>query len=371
MKTGGKQPINQLDNISEQVLSGIVQSIEAAVVLHDRNLNVVFVNDAFESIFEIQGETALQRSPMEFLPEFDKRHRDAIISRLENTLKTGNRSRYHEFPYCSPTGNYRQLLAISIPIFDDRKKITHVMSVIHDVTRRKELEKEAVKAAKLSSIADMAYTLAHEINNPLTGIKLGLATLYECLEKEENIQVVDSVMKDLNRIQSTVNAFLKARKRPSHMQEAPLSIISEIVEDVLFHLSGQLDLQHITVDKHYHQYNMHLLIDRDGIHQVLLNLLLNAIQATHKNGKISVTTEIRPQHGKDCLCISLADTGVGIEKEKCQDVFRSFYSSKPGGTGLGLSICKNIISSHKGFLELESNRGKGTIIRIYLPIIGD
>ena len=371
MREHGKEPIKRLGKISEQVLSGIVQSIEAAVVLHDRKLKVVFVNDAFESIFEIEGENATGKSPMEFLPEFDKSHKEAILSRLENTLETGKRSRYHEFPYCSPNGIYRQLLAISIPIFDNKNEITHVMSVIHDVTRRKELEKEAVKSAKLSSIADMAYTLAHEINNPLTGIKLGLSTLYESLEKEENIKVVDSVMKDLNRIQSTVYAFLKARKKPSQMKKEGISIIAEIIEDVLFHLSGQLDLQCISVDKQLHDDDAHILTDRDGIHQVLLNVLLNAIQATPEHGKITISTEVMPRDNKPFLCISLADTGIGIEMNKCREVFRPFYSSKPGGTGLGLSICKNIVASHEGSMELESEKGKGTIVSIYLPVIGE
>ncbi|MBL7202795.1 MAG: PAS domain S-box protein [Desulfobacteraceae bacterium] len=371
MREHGKEPIRQFGKISEQVLSGIIQSIEAAVVLHDRKLKVVFVNDAFESIFEIKGGNAIGRSPMEFLPVFDKRHKEAIFSRLENTLKTGNRSGYHEFPYCSPTGKYRQLLAISIPIFDNKNEITHVMSVIHDVTRRKELEKEAVKAAKLSSIADMAYTLAHEINNPLTGIKLGLSTLYESLEKEENIKVVDSVMKDLNRIQSTVYAFLKARKKPSQMKKEELSITAHIIDDVLFHLSGQLDLQGIKVDKNLCRNDSYILIDQDGIHQVLLNVLLNAIQATPEHGKITISTKVTPRNNKPFLCISLADTGIGIEKSQCQEAFRSFYSSKPGGIGLGLSICKNIVASHEGFMELESDRGNGTIVRIYLPVIGE
>jgi len=368
MREHGKEPIKRLGEISEQVLSGIVQSIEAAVVLHDRKLKVVFVNDAFESIFEIEGENATGRSPMEFLPEFDKNHKDAIFSRLENTLKTGKRSRYHEFPYCSPNGIYRQLLAISIPIFDNKNEITHVMSVIHDVTRRKELEKEAVKSAKLSSIADMAYTLAHEINNPLTGIKLGLSTLYDSLEKEDNIKVVDSVMKDLNRIQSTVYAFLKARKKPSQMKKEGLSIIGEIIEDVLFHLSGQLDRQSIAVDKRLHNDDTCILTDRDGMHQVLLNVLLNAIQATPEHGKITISTEVMPRDNKPFLCISLADTGAGIETDKYQEAFRPFYSSKSGGVGLGLSICKNIISSHKGFMELENNKGEGTIVSIYLLV---
>ena len=368
-----KNTIKRIGKISEQVLGGIVQSIEAAVVLHDRDLKVVFVNDSFEKVFEIPAQDAMGRSPMDFLPEFDERHKQAIFSRLQNTLVTGVKSPYHEFSYCSPSGKYRQLLAISIPIFDNNREITHVMSVIHDVTRRKELEQEAVKAAKLSSVADMAYTLAHEINNPLTGIRLGLSTLYEGLKKEENIQILDSVMKDLNRIQNTVHGFLKARKKPTHLKREKFSIIEDIIDDVLFHLSGQLDIQNIKVQKQLSNGGFHLLMDRDGIHRVVLNVLLNAIQAIRGEGKINISTSISSKEEDSIeevplLCISVADSGVGVEREKNQEVFKPFYSSKPGGTGLGLSISQNIISAHSGYMTFESERGKGTTVRIYLPI---
>ena len=374
MAEDDKNTIKKIEKISEQVLSGIVRSIEAAVVLHDRDLKVVFVNDSFEKVFDIPAQDAMGRSPMDFLPEFDERHKEAIFSRLQNTLMTGVKSPYHEFSYCSPPGKYRQLLAISIPIFDNHREITHVMSVIHDVTRRKELEQEAVKAAKLSSVADMAYTLAHEINNPLTGIRLGLSTLYDGLKKEENIQILDSVMNDLNRIQNTVHGFLKARKKPTHLKREKLAIIEDIIDDVLFHLSGQLDIQDIEVQKQLSSGDFHISMDRDGIHRVVLNVLLNAIQAIRREGKINISSTITPQEeggiGKEpLLCISVADSGVGIEQEKSQEVFKPFYSSKPGGTGLGLSISQNIISAHSGYMAFESEKGKGTTVRIYLPIV--
>lgn len=81
--------------------------------------------------------------------------------------------------------------------------------------------------------------------------------------------------------------------------------------------------------------------------------------------------EVMPRDNKPFLCISLADTGIGIEMNKRQEAFRPFYSSKPGGIGLGLSICKDIVASHKGVMELEGDRGKGTIVSIYLPVIGE
>jgi len=337
-------------------------------------LNVVFVNETFEKIFEIRKENALGKSPLEFLPEFDRQHKAAIIKRLEETLKTGTKSHTHEFPYCSPSGRYRFLSAVSIPVFNEENELKHVMSIIQDITPQKELEQEAVRAARLSSVQDMAYALAHEINNPLTGIKLGLSTLYDTLQKPENIQVLDSVMKDLNRIQKTVHAFLKAKKDQYSFKKESTLVIKEIIEDVLFNLSGQLDLRDIEVKKDLCPDETFINIDRDRIYQLLLNILLNAIQAIPVKGTITVSTRLaspREDLGdkRPFLCISLIDTGTGIDSEHQRELFRPYHSSKPGGTGLGLTISKEVALAHKGFIEVESDIGKGTVVKIWLPTI--
>jgi PAS domain S-box-containing protein len=373
MQSNGSALTGGLGRISGRILNSIVQSINAAVILHDRLLNVVFVNETFEKIFEITKENALGKSPLEFLPEFDRQHKAAIINRLEETLKTGTKSHTHEFPYCSPSGWYRYLSAVSIPIFDEENELKHVMSIIQDITPQKELAQEAVRAAKLSSVQGMAYALAHEINNPLTGIKLGLSTLYDTLKKTENIQVLDNVMKDLNRIQKTVHSFLKANKDKTWLKKESTLVIREIIEDVLFNLAGQMDLHDIEVRKHLCADERFIYIDRDRIYQVLLNILLNAIQAIPGKGTVTVSTHLavpREDFGSDrpfFLCIALSDTGRGIDPEHQREVFRPFFSSKPGGTGLGLTICKEVASAHKGFIEVESTIGKGTVVRIWLP----
>ncbi|MBW2029254.1 MAG: PAS domain S-box protein [Deltaproteobacteria bacterium] len=369
-----KDPIGRFGKITEQVLQGIVQSIEAAVVLHDRTLKVVFVNEAFERIFEIRGDEAIGNSPMDFLPEFDKSHREAILTRLQNTLRTGKKSPYHEFTYCSPSGRYRHLLAISVPILDGNRMISHVMSLVYDITERKELEREAVKAARLSSVAEMAYTLAHEINNPLTGIKLGLSNLYGSLKKEENLQILASVMKDLNRIQEIVKAFLKAKRGAPNQKEERISVLGDIIADVLFHLSGQLDRQKISVRNDFCRQERAIRMDREGIYRVILNLFLNAIQAMPRGGCIAISTEILSRSGdgggeSEELRISLVDSGPGIDPKNTEKIFKPFYSSKPGGTGLGLSICRDIVSAHGGSINIKGVPGQGTAVDITLPLI--
>jgi signal transduction histidine kinase len=250
------------------------------------------------------------------------------------------------------------------------------MSLIDDLTDQKQLEREVIKYTKISSIADIAYTLAHEINNPLTGIKLGLSTLYKSLQKEENIQVLDSVMKDLNRIQKTVRAFLIAKKDQFRLKKEKISVIEQIITDVIFHLSAQLDLQDVSVQKAFSTADYSILIDRDRMYQVFLNVFLNAVQAISENGNIEISTEVTAldnsiASGRRFLKISLSDDGSGIDPEQKQDVFRPFYSSKPGGTGLGLSICKDIVAAHKGTIQIESEKDTGTTVNIYIPVISE
>ena len=99
-----------------------------------------------------------------------------------------------------------------------------------------------------------------------------------------------------------------------------------------------------------------------------------SIQAIQDGGKIDVSTNLTKEvkgypNDAEFLCISITDTGVGLDAPKSNQVFTPFYSSKSSGTGLGLSICKNIIAAHKGFMEFQSDKGKGTTVNIYLPVV--
>ena len=363
-----------MQTIDDHVSQRIIHNLGTVVILHDLKLRAVFVNEAFQSVFEIDKEEALGRSPMEFLPEFDSKHKKAIVSRLRRTIESGEESCPHEFTYVSPNSVYRYLSAKSIPIFDIDNRLTHVMSVINDLTHQKELERINVTTAKFSSSRDMAFTLAHEVSNPLTGIKLGLATLYDSLQLPENITVLDNVMKDLERIKKTVNSILRTRRGRPHLKKENISVVEDILHDIMGNLAERIANTGISVKYSLAQGDRNVFIDRDEMYQALLNIFLNAIDAITGEGVITVSTFIAPydaSSSSQCqsLWIRVEDTGHGLDPEMGGYVFTPYFSSKPEGTGLGLSICKEILRAHNGKIEVRGEAGKGAIVEIGIPIL--
>ncbi|MFH1137828.1 MAG: ATP-binding protein [Pseudomonadota bacterium] len=347
--------------------------IPTVVIQHDLELRVVFVNEAFEEVFGMPKEEALGHSPMEFLPEFEREHRTAIIKRLRKVIRTGKKSEEHEFTYISPGGEYRFLSAMSIPIFDVDNNMTNVLSIIMDLTRQKELEKKNIKKAQVAYITDMAFTLAHEISNPLTGIKLGLATLYDSLQKKENIDVLDSVLNDLNRIQDIVNSILRKKNTQPRLKKVKSSIMAAKIKEVLFHLTGRIENKKIIVKTEIYGTDAQIAIDCDKMYQVLLNILINAIDAVPEGGSIEIkmgpkrNSPARDVNGQDHITVSVADNGLGLDREALGNVFNPFFSLKPNGTGLGLSICREIVDQHGGVIEVQSEMGLGTRVTLALP----
>lgn len=112
-----------------------------------------------------------------------------------------------------------------------------------------------------------------------------------------------------------------------------------------------------------------ILADHQQLEQVLVNLLLNAIDAMPSGGKLSVTAKTERKGGKLSMVISISDTGVGIDKELVSKIFLPFYTAgKKRGLGLGLSVCERIVKNHGGIIEVESDLGKGTTFKLYLPL---
>jgi signal transduction histidine kinase len=227
------------------------------------------------------------------------------------------------------------------------------------------------RADRLASLGTLTAGLAHEIRNPLVAIKTLTQLLPERLDDEEfRDQFLKIASGEVDRISSLVNELLDFA-RPSD-PKLELEDIDTILDGMILLVSTETKKKQINIIKDYAPNLPHLHIDREQIKQVFLNILLNAIEATRENGKITAKTRpfIRPG-GEPYVQIEFTDTGSGIPEEYLEDIFNPFFTTKSTGSGLGLSISNQIIQDHRGYIDVESQLGKGSSFFINLPVNKD
>jgi signal transduction histidine kinase len=227
------------------------------------------------------------------------------------------------------------------------------------------------RADRLASLGTLTAGLAHEIRNPMVAIKTLTQLLPERLDDEEfRSQFLKIASGEVDRISSLVNELLDFA-RPSDPRWA-LEDINAILDGMILLISTATKKKLITIIKDYATNLPPVQIDREQIKQVVLNILLNAIDATSENGKIMVKTRsfIKPG-GEPYIQIEFTDTGCGIPSEHLEDIFNPFFTTKATGSGLGLSISNQIVQDHKGYIDVESQLEKGASFFINLPVHQD
>ena len=225
--------------------------------------------------------------------------------------------------------------------------------------------KEIQRAGHLASIGEIAAGLAHEIKNPIAGIKGALEVIKEKSAPEDpKREIFQEMIVQTERIHTIVKDLLNYAKpretelRPTNpddcvLQAVKLAEAQTKDKDIRFNIKGLDEREE-------------MLLDPDKMQEVFLNLILNSIDAIESKGEVSI--EIAKSGGEECV-ITLKDTGKGIKEDHLNQVFNPFFTTRRQGTGLGLSICKGIIESHSGRIEVESRAGEGTTFKIFLPIL--
>ena len=224
------------------------------------------------------------------------------------------------------------------------------------------------RADRLASLGTLTAGLAHEIRNPLVAIKTLTQLLPERLDDEEfRDQFLKIAAGEVDRISSLVTELLEFA-RPSD-PKLELEDVNAILDGMILLVSTETKKKQINITKHYSPDLIPAQIDREQIKQVFLNILLNAIEATQENGKIVVKTRpFTKPGGEPYVQVEFTDTGCGIPDEYIEDIFNPFFTTKSTGSGLGLSISNQIIQDHRGYIDVESQIGKGSSFFINLPV---
>ena len=227
------------------------------------------------------------------------------------------------------------------------------------------------RADRLASLGTLTAGLAHEIRNPLVAIKTFTHLLPERIDDQEfRDKFLHIASGEVDRISSLITELLDFA-RPSD-PKLEMENINIILDGMILLVTTEMNKKQINNMKDYDSNLPFVEIDREQIKQVFLNILLNAIEATPQKGKITVRTRsfMKPG-GEPYVQVEFTDTGCGIPSDQLEEIFNPFFTTKTTGSGLGLSISNQIVRDHRGYIDVESQSGKGSSFFINLPLNQD
>lgn len=249
------------------------------------------------------------------------------------------------------------------PIFLDGTKIGY-MGIESDISDRKNLEQQIIQAEKLATIGQLTAGIAHEIGTPLNIIS-GNAELIQLdmKESDKGYQELTTIVAQTKRISVLIRRLLDFA-RPKILSLQPISINS-VIAGVLEFVHLQFSKNRIDIETSLENDLSKVYGDPALLHQVFLNVIINAFQAMNKGGKLRVETSMQNRN-REKVIITIKDTGEGIPPENLEKLFTPFFTTKdPGkGTGLGLAVTHRIIQEHSGTIHIDSEVGKGTVVTI-------
>lgn len=221
-------------------------------------------------------------------------------------------------------------------------------------------QENLVRTEKLYALGEFSTGLAHEIKNPLTSIKM---LIQRAGEEEEALEGEDLevILDELERIDRTVSRFLHSARQSDI--EVSQTDIGTLIDDVLAITRPNIEKSGVRIIRQTAENLVPVQVDPSGIKQILMNGLLNALQAMESGGVLTITTDV---YGEELRC-TITDTGCGISEEHLKRIFDPFFTTKEDGTGMGLAVAWNIARQHGGRLEITSKENEGTSFILIIP----
>ncbi len=238
------------------------------------------------------------------------------------------------------------------------------------------VQEKLKRSERLETISKMASVLSHEIRNPLNAMVVNMQVMERELNRpKSNIDklchYIGIVASEIQRVDDLVNNFLMVARPPK--LDLQIGRIDQIIDDIIISQQAEALQSGIRINRQYNLKDYYLLIDGKKIRQVLLNILINAVQAMPGGGNVTIELEplntVEKDDQLEWIVIRFHDTGKGIPKEQLGQIFDFYYSTKAIGTGVGLSVARQIVEEHGGRIEVESKFGKGSTFSIFLPKI--
>jgi len=343
----------------------IIQSIGSGIIITEMNDTITYINKAGERILGY-GKEELLGMPFGIFSLKEKQ--SAIPSFLNNpddmdTRKEGwmKKKDHTEFPVGFTINNHLSVRG---------ERIGKIV-VFRDLTNVYKIQEEILRMDRLVSLGKLASGIAHELRNPLAGIKTTAQALGEEMSGDDSRrEYLHRITKEIDRLNDLLKTFFSFAK-PQNLNLAHCHI-KDIINEIIPFLIKEIADKGIRFTETYHPQLPKIKVDKTQMHQVFLNLFLNAIQAMPNGGELKIEASpiiSDPLKGskQNFIRVIISDTGRGIPSQIVHKIFDPFFTTKPKGIGLGLSITYQIIKKHGGTIKVDSEWERGTSFIINLP----
>lgn len=355
--------LRHLSNLlrDQEIHSGILDTATDAIVTINEDHIIVGYNKGAENIFGYSREEALGQDLSIIIPPPYKHEHRGYVRRYIATRRphvigkhvqlNAQRRDGSEFP-----------MSISFSVAEVRGAL-YFTGIVRDITDYKRMEERLLQSERLAAVGNTVSHIAHEIKNPLAIIG-GFARQ---LQKTPNLDEkgrhkLDIIVEEVDRLEKMIAEMRDFVKRPTARKEP--ADVEVLIDEVVDLFTDTLQQQHVELKRERTAETPTLSFDRQQIHQVLLNLFKNALEAMPRGGQLTVATRVKGPY----LEINISDTGQGMAPEVKAKIFQPYFTTKEKGTGLGLAICQNILEEHGGCIIADSVLGQGSTFTIQIPL---
>ncbi|ABB32781.1 signal transduction histidine kinase, nitrogen specific, NtrB [Geobacter metallireducens RCH3] len=356
---------------NEAFLATIIDSVGDGVIVIDLGGRITLMNPAAEEIIAISRRQAMGHPFAALLGS-----QEILVDMVAKTAATGMTISDNENIVIRKAKQLTPVAVTTFPLLRQDGEPIGTILMLRDLTNIRELEDAVRHADRLSTLGTLAAGLAHEIKNPLGGIK-GAAQLLEMelppeSELRDNVRVV---VREVDRVNRIVEELL-ALSSPRKLQLTKVNL-HKILGDIVTLRKRATEGKSVTFQQQFDPSIPPILADEGLLTQLFLNLIKNAVEAVDERGTIRVASRVlsdysmtpKGERRSRMVAVDVRDDGPGIPREQLEQLFTPFFTTKAKGTGLGLAICQKIVTEHRGMLKVESDPGTGTTFTVMLPLI--
>ncbi|HEX7175325.1 MAG TPA: ATP-binding protein [Pyrinomonadaceae bacterium] len=343
----------------------ILENVGHPVAVSDPAGNFILFNSRAERLFQEQADMAPRAARA---ARANAVKLTSFISGLASEAGSGRRD---EIALIDPElGESLPMEITAAEVTDARGQVTAVVSILHDLTEIRELERRRVEqqlfeSEKLAAVGRLAASIAHEVNNPLEAIKNSLYLLTTSQNQDSNTRFLEVARKETERVSHIIRQMLGFARRSGEVEPTD---VNQIIEETLVLVEKKMKQARVRVARELEAGLPQVRARADQLRQVFLNLILNAQQSIDGEGEVRIQTGRYDQALQPSISVRISDTGKGISEQDVARIFEPFFSTRAKGTGLGLWVSQDIVRHHGGRIEVTSIEGQGTTFNIILPI---